>query len=535
MQSNFMSLPTQGSFLTMPPGISAHHIELESTMEILNETPVQTSGHDNKRTSQLSTTAFPAAISRSTLQDTVVNSSPTLSDSSAAWVVQAPGFKFPPFGSFAMKYNPFSQIRFDMTDQEITNWAENQKDDTMEAIRRYPSSELLSAVPGLKTAARAEKKVAFAILENSEIASSSGVSQVVSHGSTDMTRIFSDLHQSFGITTRDTNLGFISVSPICGFPTPSVSRWSSSFRSSPTSSNNTSQTSIALLQPLRQPFPPGNKPNFSSDRIGRLHLSIPSSGDRQSASSSCSSDESAHGHVGIRTVFRPSTMLLEKQGILPAREEDRSGTRYLGDKSSNSFRSQIRDLADHLNCSLWITGIPVSVTISEIFNFIRCGAVFALHLSSPNNGHLKIAAKLVFMTPDSAERFIEQAKSEVGCCFGGFRVFVGYNRDGYLRRAGTETRVLRIEGPRDTMNWGFWERYFQQACVFDMDRWRYLPCFNPNRMKMEFQFARVDGQAQTCRLKIMVDEELSDQVSVEYGPDPCDPSNPLELNLLRHR
>jgi hypothetical protein len=139
------------------------------------------------------------------------------------------------------------------------------------------------------------------------------------------------------------------------------------------------------------------------------------------------------------------------------------------------------------------------------------------------------------MTPESAGRFIEQAKSETGCCFGGFRVFVNYNRDGYLGRTGTETRVLRIEGPRDTMNWGFWERYFQQACVFDMDRWRYIPCFNSNKMKMEFQFARVDGQAQTCRLKIMADEELSDQVSVEYGPDPCDPSNPLELNLLRHR
>jgi len=288
-----------------------------------------------------------------------------------------------------------------------------------------------------------------------------------------------------------------------------------------------------LLQPLRQPFPPGNEPNFSPDRIRSLELSNSSSVDHQSVSSSYSSAESATGHVGIRSVFRPSTMLLKKQGILPAREEDRSGTKYLGDKSSNSFRAQIRDLADHLNCSLWITGIPVSVTISEIFDFIRCGAVFALHLSPPNNDHPKIAAKLVFMTPESAGRFMEQSKTEAGCRLGGFRVFVGYNRDGYLRRAGTGTRVLRIEGPRDKMNWGFWERYFGQACVFEMDRWLYLPCSNPNRMKMDFQFARVDGQAQTCLMKIIADEELSDQVSVEYGPDPCDSSNPLELNLLR--
>jgi hypothetical protein len=467
------------------------------------------------------------------IQIPVGNSPSTLSGSSLAWVVQAPGFKFPPFGKFGMKYNPFGQIHVNMTDQEITDWAEKQKEDTIEAIRQYPSSGLLSAVLGMKIAGGAEKKVAFAVLENGDIASPGIVPQIVSRGSTDMTRSFSDFHHPFGITTGNTNVGSISVSPICRYPTPSVSRWSSSFRSSPISLDNPSQKSIALLQPLRQPFSPGNEPNFSFDRIRRPQLSNSSSVDHQSASSSYSSADSTPGGVGIKSVFRPSTMLLEKQGILPAREEDRSGTKYLGDKSSNSFRSQIRDLADHLNCSLWITGIPVSVTISEIFNFIRCGAVFALHLSPPNNDHPKIAAKLVFMTPDSAGRFMEQAKSEAGCRLGGFRVFVGYNRDGYLRRAGTETRVLWIEGPRDTMNWGFWETYFEQACVFEMDRWRYLPCSNPNRMKMEFQFARVDGQAQTCHLKIMADEELSDQVSVEYGPDPCDPRNPLELNLLR--
>jgi hypothetical protein len=216
-------------------------------------------------------------------------------------------------------------------------------------------------------------------------------------------------------------------------------------------------------------------------------------------------------------------MLLRKNGIILAQEKGKDGTNYRGDILSNSFKSQSRNLVDHLNCALWITGIPPSVTISEIFDIIRCGTVFALHLSPPNDDHPKSAAKLVFMTPESAERFMVQAKSQEGCYLGGFRVFVKYNRDGYLRRTSTETRVLRIEGPRDKMSWGFWERYFEQVCVFEMDRWLYLPWSNPNRMKMEFQFARVDGQAQTCRQKIIMDEELSDQVSVEYGLDPCSP------------
>jgi hypothetical protein len=105
------------------------------------------------------------------IQIPVGNSPSTLSGSSLAWVVQAPGFKFPPFGKFAMKYNPFGQIHVNMTDQEITDWAEKQKEDTIEAIQQYPSSGLLSAVLGMKIAGGAEKKVAFAVLENGDIAS----------------------------------------------------------------------------------------------------------------------------------------------------------------------------------------------------------------------------------------------------------------------------------------------------------------------------------------------------------------------------
>jgi len=213
-----MPLPTHHSSATQPPVIGALFIEPESPKEILDDFLIRDSDHHDQRTSQLSPAACPVALLRSVAQMPAGNSPSTLSDSSVAWVVQAPGFKFPPFGKFAMKYNPFGQIHVNMTDQEIADWAEKQKEDTIEAIRQYPSSGLLSAVLGMKIAGGAEKKVAFAFLENGDIASPGIVPQIVSRGSTEITRGFSDFHQSFGITTGNTNVGSISVPQFADTP-----------------------------------------------------------------------------------------------------------------------------------------------------------------------------------------------------------------------------------------------------------------------------------------------------------------------------
>ncbi len=307
------------------------------------------------------------------------------------------------------------------------------------------------------------------------------------------------------------------------------------------------------LNPLRQPYgpPTSNEKGFDfslrplPDTRFRSHRAAPSSSSLASLSYTNSSTpsilnsplgstewhKSGNNQFSIRAslhpsqrqekkVFVPSHMRLEKNGLAAPRHIEIECCRYKGDKSSTAFLTAVPHLENEFNCSLFITNIPVGTSGSDMFDRIRTGAVDALHFNPADKKHSTIAAKLVFTNPEGAARLYSHAQWP-GVRIGDRRLYVMYNRDGVLSRDGVQSRILLIEGPEDMMTYEHWKAYFDEACVYQLDRWLYQFCSGLGRKRMEFRFYRVDGQAVTCYQKIRWDEELQGVVQVRYGRDVC--------------
>ncbi|CZR62311.1 uncharacterized protein PAC_12208 [Phialocephala subalpina] len=181
---------------------------------------------------------------------------------------------------------------------------------------------------------------------------------------------------------------------------------------------------------------------------------------------------------------------------------------------------QQRDLADDLNCALFLRNIPMSASLSGFFDMVDTGAVYALHIMPPNGQHHTCAAKLTFMEPEGAAIFL--AKARHGIRVAGYLLDARYNiREGYLRNTTAISRVIHVEGPEAMMTVDYWFRYFRQVCVFQWDRVVALACPRPGRKFLEFRFACINGQAQTCLQEIQQQEEFAGLVDVAYGFDPC--------------
>ncbi|KAF8863123.1 hypothetical protein BDZ45DRAFT_584314 [Acephala macrosclerotiorum] len=221
--------------------------------------------------------------------------------------------------------------------------------------------------------------------------------------------------------------------------------------------------------------------------------------------------------------FLPSDMV-QQRGMLTAPGNIpfiHSNGHYQGNRNSNANRHQITNLADDLNCALFLRNIPMSASLSGVFDMVDTGAVYALHIMPPNGQYHTCAAKLTFMTPDGAAMFL--AKARQGIRLEGYLLDARYNnREGYLCNTTALSRVLHVEGPETIMKVDYWFRYFRQVCVFQWDRVVELACPRPGRKCLEFRFARINGQAQTCLQEIQQQEEFAGLVDAGYGFDPCD-------------
>jgi len=150
-----------------------------------------------------------------------------------------------------------------------------------------------------------------------------------------------------------------------------------------------------FLQPVRHPQSPPVDPLPLNFGRFRTKFGSPSSNSNTLLSSS-SRVRLAPSHNTLGKVFQPTTMLRSfVAGRSQVRNRNTNGG-YQGDTTSNMYRSQIVGLPDHLNTALWISGIPVLVTPSEIFDNITCGAVSALNLKGPDLNHDSGAADLIF-------------------------------------------------------------------------------------------------------------------------------------------
>lgn len=218
--------------------------------------------------------------------------------------------------------------------------------------------------------------------------------------------------------------------------------------------------------------------------------------------------------------FIPSTQALERAGMGfrdPARMPP--GSKYRGDAFSWSYLKQIPNLPDHLNTSLWLKGLPPNIQPSQLFDMIHCGAVWSLDLKPTTNEHATVAATLTFKTAYAASAFWKHCRFQ-GLELDGYWISASYNKFGVPESASTESRVLQVEGPEHLMTPDGWEVQFKKACRFQIDRWCYLACPFPGRVRMEFRFVRIDGQAQSCRQ--MIERELGYLgITVCYGVDPC--------------
>jgi hypothetical protein len=225
--------------------------------------------------------------------------------------------------------------------------------------------------------------------------------------------------------------------------------------------------------------------------------------------------------------FRPNDMVLhrlsERMGFVTGpRIQGDSGSNYLGQRQSPSMARDLQNLRPNDNCALFLTKIPAEVTLYEMFAVIKTGAVFCLHINPPNGAHTTKAAKLAFMNPEAAKAFLAKIQSPQGVFLGGKRIQGCYNRNRYARNEKFwQSRVLELIGPNQLMTLEYWTSHFSKFSVFELEAFQLMPTNIEGLSIMEFRFARIDGQSQTCLQCIKKDHSLKGVVQVRYGADPC--------------
>ncbi|KUJ16781.1 uncharacterized protein LY89DRAFT_64000 [Mollisia scopiformis] len=199
-----------------------------------------------------------------------------------------------------------------------------------------------------------------------------------------------------------------------------------------------------------------------------------------------------------------------------------TGTNYQGNIYTESFLSQVGGLPDEENASLYITNLS-SGDYKAFFDLIYEGAVYSLHFVPPSDGYATWAADLTFMSPQAAGAFFNRANNGQILYHLGKRLRVMRNRVGRRAQNIPETRVLLIDVPAWLVTWPNMKAHFDAACVYGLDRWSLGASPDPSLVRMEVRFARVNGQAQSCKQKLDWYPAHQGVLFTQYGPDPCDP------------
>ncbi|THV52215.1 hypothetical protein BGAL_0085g00040 [Botrytis galanthina] len=211
--------------------------------------------------------------------------------------------------------------------------------------------------------------------------------------------------------------------------------------------------------------------------------------------------------------FRPTNMLLREQGMIP--DASRHDTNYEGDEN----HPDLLDLPEYINCCMWIINIPEEIGYAEFMQFLDCGAIAALSMVKPQNGHRTQAAKATFKTNAAGTELYRRARNKSGLRIRGRKIKVWYNDYGAYEWKGPETRFLEIEAPQQ-LDEAFWHGYFGSWCKYIIISVTPMPCRKYGFACTRFEFVRIAGQAQTCYQAIKKDMTFLGQVSVRYGIDP---------------
>ncbi|KAM7210910.1 hypothetical protein V8F06_013710 [Rhypophila decipiens] len=185
-------------------------------------------------------------------------------------------------------------------------------------------------------------------------------------------------------------------------------------------------------------------------------------------------------------------------------------------------------LPDHLNCSFWLTRLPADVTIKEIADSIRaCGRVYHIRIISGDVHYRGAAAIVTFFNSSAAMIFFDShVLGTQGCLrIRSKRVCAVRNRTKIppqLDLPIDHTRVIRITGPVDIVNYSFLTTHFESFCKYELED-ALSHSITPGHGDLEFRFARYDSQAE-CVFHALERDTLfihNPLVTVYFAADPC--------------
>lgn len=190
-------------------------------------------------------------------------------------------------------------------------------------------------------------------------------------------------------------------------------------------------------------------------------------------------------------------------------------------------RNRPANIPTEKNCSVWITGLPPTVTTHQLLGAIRdVGRVWAAVLSPPTMTNVTAAAKVTFFTAEAAQTLLARCN---GPGPGGLPVgdrIARVQPDRNAVAAATEpidhTRVISIAGPTDVVNESYLGAYFSSTFVYEVDEVIWLVAGRAINI-IEWRFGSYRCQAQWAYERLRQDQVFLERgVRVNFERDPCD-------------
>ena len=192
-------------------------------------------------------------------------------------------------------------------------------------------------------------------------------------------------------------------------------------------------------------------------------------------------------------------------------------------KGKNTLRNMSANIPNSENCSVFIVGLPPSLTTNRLLSHVRgVGRIYAtvINAPDPSKEHYCSAAKIVFFEKAAALRFYQKCELQ-GFSIDGYKARVVWNRVKSAEQTGSKTRsrVLQIVGPAEFVNSAALTSYFHMKLEFQVDEILMI-AETPETNIIEYRFGSYRCQAEAA--KMALEREMGDAVKVYFGRDPCD-------------
>ena len=196
-------------------------------------------------------------------------------------------------------------------------------------------------------------------------------------------------------------------------------------------------------------------------------------------------------------------------------------TRYHG--MHNETNASAEHIGDAQNCAIWLTNLPPDITYTELLRLIMgTGRIWCTYINEPDYiSHKTAAAKVVYFTPDAAQRLLAKAWT-IGISLRGHTVKAAHNRIKTEAHPviGKTSRVLIITGSDSFATEENLAAYFKNLFIFQLDSTKTL-IREGGVAVMEWRFGSYRCQAQMGKMALEKDKPEG-FLKVEFGDDPCE-------------